>query len=83
MKQTNKDLPAMPVHPFQDKFSGQTIFLTGFTKQEAVALEIFKAHIVNNTDWADDPVHNEAIKFCFELAEKFCAYLESKDQMPI
>ena len=34
MKNTNKDLPASPVMPFQDKFSGQTILLTGFTKQE-------------------------------------------------
>lgn len=83
MKQTNKDLPAMPVHPFQDKFSGQTIFLTGFTKLEFVALEIFKAHIVNNTDWADNPVCEIAIKDCYELAEKFCSYLEQKDEMPI
>ena len=83
MKQKNKDLPASPVMPFQDKFSGQTIFLTGFSKQEAVALEIFKAHIVNNTEWADDPVHNEVIKYCYELADKFCSYLEKQDEMPI
>ena len=79
MQQRNKDLPASAVHPIQDKF-GQVILMTGFTKQEAVALEIFKAHVMNNTDWADDPVNELTIKYCYELAEKFCAYLENEGE---
>jgi len=75
----NKDLPASAVHPIQDKF-GQVILMTGFTKQEAVALELFKAHVTNNTNWADEPVNDTTIKYCYQLAEKFCEYLENKSE---
>jgi len=77
--QKNKDLPASAVHPIQDKF-GQVILMTGFTKQEAVALEIFKAHVMNSTDWADEPVNELTIKYCYELAAKFCSYLENEGE---
>ena len=75
----NKDLPANAVHPIQDKF-GQVILMTGFTKQEAVALEIFKAHVTNNTNWADEPVNDTTIKYCYQLAEKFCSFLETESE---
>jgi hypothetical protein len=80
MKQTNKDLPAMPVMPFQDKFSGQTIFLTGFTKLEVVALEILKAHITNDPKWVDDPVNQITIETAYKLAEQFLQFFEDENK---
>lgn len=78
-QQTNKDLPAYPVMPFKDQFSGQTIFLTGFTKLEIVALEIFKAHITSDPKWVDDPVHTITIETAYKLAEEFLKFQENKD----
>jgi hypothetical protein len=76
--QKNKDLPASAVHPIQDKF-GQVILMTGFTKQEAVALEIFKAMIMQ--EYSDHP---EDVKYmireAYEWAEQFCDYLENKSE---
>lgn len=74
----NKDLPAYPVMPFQDKFSGQTIFMTGFTKHEIVALEILKSHITSDPKWVDDPVHTITIDTAYKLAEQFLSHLETK-----
>lgn len=81
MQQRNKDLPASAVHPLQDKF-GQVIVMTGFTKQEAVALEILKSMIIadainkdeNNLTWAED------IDAAYIVAEKFCSYLENEGE---
>lgn len=76
--QRNKDLPASAVHPIQDKF-GQVILMTGFTKQEAVALELLKAMMMS--DWQDDPESiNFAIKEAYTIADQFCAYLETESE---
>lgn len=76
--QRNKDLPASAVHPIQDKF-GQVILMTGFTKQEAVALELLKAMMIS--DWQDDPESiNFAIKEAYTIADQFCAYLETESE---
>jgi len=44
----NKDLPASPLMPMQDKF-GQVVVMSGFSKQEKTALEIFK-HLLTGID---------------------------------
>jgi len=86
---TNKDLPASAVMPFNDQF-GQTILLTGFTKHESVALEIFK-HLmreekIKNVESSEDVAH--IIKSAYFIAEHFLNYateLEDKNSviMPI
>ena len=74
--QKNKDLPALPVHPIQDKF-GQVILMTGFTKQEAVAIEILKSMLIAN--YQDNPEDiNFMIRESYDIAEKFVSYLENK-----
>jgi len=78
MQQTNKDLPAMPVHPIQDKF-GQVILMTGFTKQEAVALEILK--VMLQEGYSDDSEYmKNMIGESYEIAEKFCEYIQTKSE---
>ena len=78
MQQRNKDLPASAVHPIQDKF-GQIILMTGFTKHEAVALELLKSMMM--ADWQDDPESiNFAIKEAYTIAEQFCSYLETESE---
>ena len=78
MQQRNKDLPASSVHPIQDKF-GQVILMTGFTKQEAVALELLKAMFI--ADWHDHPEDQKyMIKEAYQLAEQFCSYLETESE---
>ena len=47
MSQRNKDLPAMPVHPMQDKF-GQVILMAGMSKLEITALNILSAQLRKN-----------------------------------
>lgn len=75
-QQTNKDLPANPVQ-FMDKFSNQMIILAGFTKQEIVALEIFKSIITHDSDFIDSIEERKfVIKECYEIADEFCSYLE-------
>lgn len=76
--QKNKDLPASAVHPIQDKF-GQVILMTGFTKQEAVALELFKAMIMQEGSDSLEEI-NYMIKESYQYAEKFCAYLETESE---
>lgn len=74
--QKNKDLPALPVHPIQDKF-GQVILMTGFTKQEAVAIEILKSMLI--ADYKDNPEDiNFMIRESYDIADKFVSYLENK-----
>ena len=74
----NKDLPANAVHPIQDKF-GQVILMTGFTKQEAVALEIFK--IMLNQEYSEHPEDLKyMIRESYEWAEHFCGHLENKSE---
>lgn len=81
MNQKNRDLPAMPLMPFKNDF-GQMIFLTGFNKQEAVALEIFKTQL--QKDHALEFLNAEDEKFLisesFRIAADFCDYLENKGQ---
>lgn len=78
MNQRNKDLPASAVHPIQDKF-GQVILMTGFTKQEKVALELLK--IMLNVKYSEDPQDQQyMIREAYELADQFCSYLENKSE---
>mgnify|MGYP006266567707 CR=1 FL=1 len=79
MNQKNKDLPANAVAPFQNQFN-QLILLTGFTKQEKVALEIFKAQLIANC-FEDDPESvSFAIKESYKWAEEFCSYLDEEKE---
>jgi hypothetical protein len=77
MSQRNKDLPAMPVHPMQDKF-GQVILMAGMSKQEIVAMEVLKSMMIQ---WhkTDDEIP-ELIKFSYSVADEFCSYLENESQ---
>lgn len=76
--QKNKDLPASSVHPIQDKF-GQIILMTGFTKQEAVALELFKTMLrVDYTENLEDIKF--MIKESYKIAEQFCTHLETESE---
>ena len=75
-QQTNKDLPANPVQ-FMDKFSNQMIILAGFTKQEIVALEVFKAIITHDSDFIDSFEERRfVISECYKIGEEFCSHLE-------
>lgn len=80
MSQRNKDLPAMPVHPMQDKF-GQVILMAGFTKLETTALNILTAQLRKNKieDLSDEDI-NFLIKESYNIAEIFCSYQEDKNQ---
>lgn len=77
MQQRNKDLPASAVHPIQDKF-GQVILMTGYTKQEAAALEILKAMMIHSHNTEDEIP--DLIKFSFKVADQFCSYLETEGE---
>lgn len=76
MSQTNKDLPAMPVHPMQDKF-GQVILMAGMTKLENTALQILTAQLRKNNieDLSPEDI-TFLISESYDIAEQFCAYLE-------
>jgi hypothetical protein len=80
MSQRNKDLPAMPVHPMQDKF-GQVILMAGMSKLEITALNILSAQLRKNNI---EDLSSEDITFVisqsYEIAEEFCAYLETKSE---
>lgn len=78
MNQRNKDLPASAVHPIQDKF-GQIILMTGFTKQEKVALELLKSMLI--AEYSKNPEDQKyMIREAYELADQFCSYLENKSE---
>jgi hypothetical protein len=78
--QKNKNLPAMPVHPMQDKF-GQVILMAGMTKLEITALNILSAQL-RKKDIAE--LFEEDITYIinesYNIAEEFCAYLENKSE---
>jgi hypothetical protein len=80
MSQRNKDLPAMPVHPMQDKF-GQVILMAGFSKLETTALNILSAQLrKNNIEDISDEDITYLINQSYNIAEEFCAYLENKGE---
>lgn len=80
MSQRNKDLPAMPVHPMQDKF-GQVILMAGMSKLEITALNILSAQLRKNNI---EDLSNEDITYIinqsYNIAEEFCAYMETKGE---
>lgn len=80
MSQRNKDLPAMPVHPMQDKF-GQVILMAGMSKLEITALNILSAQLRKNNieDLSPEDI-TFVISQSYEIAEEFCAYLETKSE---
>lgn len=80
MSQRNKDLPAMPVHPMQDKF-GQVILMAGMTKLENTALSILSAQLRKNKieDLSDEDI-TYLINQSYNIADEFCAYLENKSE---
>ena len=80
MSQRNKDLPAMPVHPMQDKF-GQVILMAGMSKLETTALNILSAQLRKNKveDLSDEDI-TYLIGQSYNIAEEFCAYIETKGE---
>jgi len=74
----NKDLPASPVHPMQDKF-GQIVVFSGFSKQEATALEIFK-HLLTGIDADDQEDVTYIIQQSYKMAEMFNDYFDKMQQ---
>lgn len=80
MSQRNKDLPAMPVHPMQDKF-GQVILMAGMSKLEITALNILSAQLRKNKieDLSPEDI-TYLIGESYNIAEEFCAYLEIKSE---
>jgi len=80
MSQRNKDLPAMPVHPMQDKF-GQVILMAGMSKLEITALNILSAQLrKNNVEDLSDQDITYIINQSYNIAEEFCAYMETKGE---
>jgi hypothetical protein len=80
MSQRNKDLPAMPVHPMQDKF-GQVILMAGMSKLETTALNILSAQLrKNNVEDLSDEDITYIINQSYNIAEEFCAYIETKSE---
>lgn len=80
MSQRNKDLPAMPVHPMQDKF-GQVILMAGMSKLEITALNILSAQLRKNKveDLSDEDI-TYLISQSYNIADEFCAYIETKGE---
>jgi hypothetical protein len=80
MSQRNKDLPAMPVHPMQDKF-GQVILMAGMSKLEITALNILSAQLrKNNVEDLSDEDITYLINQSYNIADEFCAYIETKSE---
>ena len=80
MSQRNKDLPAMPVHPMQDKFC-QVILMAGMSKLEMSALNFLTAQLKKNKveDLSPEDI-SFLIRESYNIAEEFCAYLETKSE---
>ena len=80
MSQRNKDLPAMPVHPMQDKF-GQVILMAGMSKLEITALNILSAQLRKNKveDLSDEDI-TYLINQSYNIADEFCAFIETKSE---
>lgn len=78
MNQKNKDLPALPVHPIQDKF-GQIILMAGMTKYENSALQILCTQLRRNKieDLSDEDI-SFLIEQSYKISEEFCEYQETK-----
>jgi hypothetical protein len=78
--QKNKDLPAMPVHPMQDKF-GQVILMAGMSKLEIAALNVLSAQLRKNNieDLSDEDI-TYLINQSYNIADEFCSYLENKSE---
>lgn len=74
----NKELPAHPVHPMQDKF-GQVVLFSGFSKQEATALQIFK-HLLTGIDPDEKEDVNFIIKQSYEMAAAFNDYYDTMNE---
>jgi hypothetical protein len=71
MSQRNKYLPAMPVHPMQDKF-GQVILMAGMSKLEITALNILTAQLrKNNVEDLSPEDITFVIGQSYEKAEEF------------
>ena len=80
MSQRNKDLPAMPVHPMQDKF-GQVILMAGMSKLEITALNILSAQLrKNKVEELSDEDITYLINQSYNIADEFCAYIETKSE---
>ena len=80
MSQRNKDLPAMPVHPMQDKF-GQVILMAGMSKLEITALNILSAQLRKNKIEDLSPMDiTYLIKESYNIADEFCAFIETKGE---
>jgi hypothetical protein len=80
MSQRNKDLPAMPVHPMQDKF-GQVILMAGMTKLENAALNILCSQLrKNKLEDLSEEDKNFLISESYNIAELFCSHYEDKNQ---
>lgn len=79
MNQKNKDLPAMPIMPFKNDF-GQMIFLTGMSKQELVALELYKIMLTkeNEPDFVSEDDISFMIRESFRMAEQFCEFIQNE-----
>ena len=80
MSQRNKDLPAMPVHPMQDKF-GQVILMAGMSKLEITALNILSAQLRKNKieDLSTEDI-TFLIKESYNIADEFCAFIEKGEK---
>lgn len=74
----NKDLPAMPLMPMQDKF-GQVIVMSGFTKHEAVAIEMFKL-LAKTTDLDDAESVSFIINQAYQMADAFVSHYDKLQQ---
>jgi hypothetical protein len=80
MSQRNKDLPAMPVHPMQDKF-GQVILMAGMSKLEMTALNILTSQLrKNNVEDLSPEDITFVIAKSYEISEEFCAFIETKGE---
>lgn len=74
----NRDLPAMPLMPMQDKF-GQVIVMSGFTKHEAVAIEMFKL-LAKTTDLDDPDSVTFIINQAYQMADAFVSHYDKLQQ---
>ena len=74
----NKDLPAMPLMPMQDKF-GQVIVMSGFTKHESVAIEMFKL-LAKTTDLDDPESVSCIINQAYQMADAFVSHYDKLQQ---
>jgi hypothetical protein len=77
----NSDQPAHPTTPVLNQFN-QTIMYLGFSKKEALAMQIFVSMYNVYLD-PTDLVNDELIKKCYENAERFLNYEPENTQSDI